>query len=74
MEAEFAGAGLFMAAQNNELESVASQLAKGADVNGTMQDGLTPLFMAVANKRMEMATLLLDKGATAGLEKLYPYA
>ena len=74
MEAEFAGAGLFMAAQNNELESVASQLAKGADVNGTMQDGLTPLFMAVANKRMEMTTLLLDKGATVGLEGVCPYA
>jgi len=28
-----------------------------------MNDGLTPLFMAVANKRIDMANLLLDKGA-----------
>ena len=57
------GAGLFMAAQNNELEDVRKQIESGIDPNSSMNDGLTPLFMAVANNRMEMAKLLLDKGA-----------
>ena len=57
------GAGLFMAAQNNEVEDVKKQIESGIDPNSSMNDGLTPLFMAVANNRMEMAELLLDKGA-----------
>lgn len=63
LEAQFAGAGLFMAAQNNEMDDVKKQLASGVDPNSSMNDGLTPLFMAVANNRVEMAHLLLDKGA-----------
>jgi len=63
MEAQFAGAGLFMATQNNEMDAVRKQLDGGTDVNSSMNDGLTPLFMAVANKRFEMATMLLERGA-----------
>ena len=63
LEAQFAGAGLFMAAQNNEIENVRKQIDSGVDPNSSMNDGLTPLFMAVANNRIEMANLLIDKGA-----------
>uniref|UniRef100_A0A7S0SLN4 Ankyrin repeat domain-containing protein n=1 Tax=Mantoniella antarctica TaxID=81844 RepID=A0A7S0SLN4_9CHLO len=63
LEAQFAGAGLFMAAQNGEIENVRKQIEAGVDPNSKMNDGLTPLFMAVANKRIDMANLLLDKGA-----------
>lgn len=61
LEAQFAGAALFMAAQNNELADVRGQIESGVDPNSSMSDGLTPLFMAVANNRVEMANLLLDK-------------
>ena len=73
LEAQFAGAGLFMAAQNNEIEDVRKQIDSGIDPNSSMNDGLTPLFMAVGNNRIEMATLLLEKGAkVVGLETLTP--
>jgi hypothetical protein len=45
LEAQFAGAGLFMAAQNNEVADVKKQIEAGIDPNSTMADGLTPLFM-----------------------------
>jgi len=66
-EYQFTGAGLFMAAQNNDIAKVASDIKMGANINGQMQDGLTPLFMAVANGHVDMATLLLDAGASPDL-------
>ena len=39
-------------------------LEKGADVNMKVNDGSTILSWAIRNGHMEMAMLLLEKGAT----------
>jgi ankyrin repeat protein len=53
-----------IAVASGDIASVKAQLAQGADLERENDaDGRTPLFVAVGNMRLDMASFLLEKGA-----------
>lgn len=44
-------------------ESVMAELDKGVDISSVDGDGMSALFLAVQNKRPDIAELLLRRGA-----------
>jgi ankyrin repeat protein len=60
---------LLRAIAADDKRTVCDLLACGADVNGNVQNGPTPLDMAVIADRPEMARLLVSSGADVNLRK-----
>ena len=58
---------LVYAARANDLESVKTLLAAGADVNQTTGYGWSPLLVATQNRYYKLAAYLLDHGANVNL-------
>jgi ankyrin repeat protein len=58
---------LVYAARANDLESVKTLLAAGADVNQTTGYGWSPLLVATQNRYYQLAAYLLDHGANVNL-------
>src|SRR5437867_204746 len=58
---------IIIAALNNDLEKVQSQLAKGTSPNTVDGDGRTVLILAATSGNAPLAKLLLDAGAKATL-------
>ncbi len=46
-----------------DVSKIKDLIEKGADVDAKANDGMTPLNLACRNKSLELAKLLLDKGA-----------
>ena len=59
---------LHWAASRGHKEIVELLIAKGADVNAKVNDGRTPLDLAIARKRTETAALLRKHGGKTGGE------
>src|SRR6185503_4227827 len=55
------------AVRANNLESVKTLLAGGADVNQTTRYGWSPLLVATQNRYYQLASYLLDHGADVNL-------
>ena len=58
---------LLYAARGGCYECVEAMIGAGADVNTPTPEGVTPLMTALDNDHNEVAKLLLDRGANAGL-------
>ncbi len=56
---------LWQAALDNNIEAVKSELAKGAPVFSTAQNGATPLHFAASRANADMVKLLISEGASA---------
>ena len=54
---------LHFAAKAGNLQTVQFLLGQGADVNAASRGGFTPLYLAVGNDNIDVAKLLLEKGA-----------
>lgn len=61
------GAGFHDAAGAGELNKVKTLLASGSDVNAKDANGNTPLLRAIWNKQLEVAKLLIRKGANINI-------
>ncbi|UTC24864.1 ankyrin repeat domain-containing protein [Candidatus Comchoanobacter bicostacola] len=55
---------LFIAAQQGQLEVVATLLTAGASVNQAVISGITPLYIAAANGHFDVVNALLTAGAS----------
>ncbi len=64
---------LMEAVDKNNLESVRSLVAQGANLNYRGPHGEIPLMAAVWNGQVEMVDLLLRKGANVQAKKVTPY-
>jgi hypothetical protein len=56
---------LIRAADSGDLEAIRYALYRGADINNSLQDGLTPLMKASIKGHLEAVNLLLEMGADA---------
>jgi ankyrin repeat protein len=56
------------AAEEGNIEAVKQHLAAGTDVNAKIEDGKTPLDLAIHLKRTETADLLRKHGGKTGEE------
>ena len=54
---------IYIAAQLGNIDKVKAFLEQGIDVNAKVENGFTPLFLAVRNNDVGIARLLLSKGA-----------
>ena len=54
---------LLFAARQGNLEAVEALIDAGADLNGTDEEGVTPLILATLNGHFDVAGLLLESGA-----------
>jgi ankyrin repeat protein len=54
---------LYWASAEGDVAIIDALLAHGADVNGSMPYGLTPLLIAVENQNLDAIEYLLDQGA-----------
>ncbi|MCH5600242.1 ankyrin repeat domain-containing protein [Niabella ginsengisoli] len=57
------GQKLFKAVENSDVEKVIELLEKGEDPNAYSKDGLFPLWRAAADNNIEIAKILLKRGA-----------
>ncbi|MBR1601255.1 MAG: ankyrin repeat domain-containing protein [Alphaproteobacteria bacterium] len=51
------------AIKNNDIEAMETFIAQGFDVNSRDKDGNTPLYIALRQKRLEIAKKMIDAGA-----------
>jgi len=54
---------LHQAVKNGDIKTVTLLIEKGADLNATDEDGKTPLALALADENIDIAQLLLERGA-----------
>jgi bla regulator protein BlaR1 len=54
---------LHLAVMNNHMETAATLISKGADVNAKDSQGNTPLHLAASNGSPDMCAFLIEKGA-----------
>jgi uncharacterized protein len=54
---------LLFAVQLGRIDAARALLDGGADVTESLEDGTSPLMLALANKHWELASLLLDRGS-----------
>lgn len=52
-----------IAVLQNNLEMVKMLIKNDANVNKTTKDGIGPLFMAIKNRKFNIAKFLVEKGA-----------
>jgi hypothetical protein len=64
---------LIEAVSNNDLPTVKNMLNEGADPNTHLRNGCSLLMIACSKGRLEMAKLLLDKGADINYQMQHPY-
>jgi len=63
------GLALLQAIAKGDREGVVNLLARGANVNGNVNNGPTPLDMTVIADRPELARLLVSRGADVNARK-----
>ena len=56
---------IMLAAQHGKMDMIKLLLAKGANINCVMTNGITPLFLAVQGPNLETAHVFLDAGRGA---------
>src|SRR5262245_18883934 len=58
---------LMLAVANGDLKSVTSLVEAGANVNGRLRDGATPLMAASSKRQVAVAELLISHGASVNM-------
>jgi len=54
---------LFAACESDNTNKILLLIKQGVNVNGTVNNGMTPLYIACHNGHVDVARMLLDKGA-----------